>query len=508
MALLDAYGRPVRTRVLTEPAARPGVASIRQVWTGTAAAGLTPVKLARILTAADQGEGESFLVLAQEMEERDPHYASVLATRKRAVSGVAPTVTPASESARDREIAEAVEAQIARHDEFPDLVEDLLDGLGKGFAVVEIDWQTSARLWAPRHFHWVDPRFIKWDRDTLSVPHLLTQAQPAEGEPLVPFKFLVHRPRLKSGIALRSGLARLVAFGWMCKAFALKDWVAFAETYGLPLRLGRYGPEATREDVEQLFRAVANIGTDAAAVLPRSMEIEFQSASAGAAGDRLFENLARYLDEQVSKAVLGQTMTADNGSSLGQAKIHNEVRHDIAQADARAVSVTLNRDLVRPFVDLNFGVQPGGYPRLAIEVAEPDDVTSRLTAADRLIARGLRVRAADLRDALKLADPEPGDEVVGGAPPAPEPRPGLGLNRAQAPAPDEIDALAQEMLADWRPVMTETLDPIRAAIEGAASYEEALAALEALPGLPAARVIDTLVKGMFRARALGDVRDE
>jgi phage gp29-like protein len=421
---------------------------------------------------------------------------------------VAPTVTPASDSARDREIAEAVEARIAGHDAFPDLVEDLLDGLGKGFAVVEIDWETTARLWSPRHFHWVDPRFIKWDRDTLSVPHLITDAAPTEGEPLAPFKFLVHRPRLKSGIALRGGLARVAAFSWMCKAFALKDWVAFAETYGLPLRLGRYGPEATREDVEQLFRAVANIGTDAAAVLPRSMEIEFQNGATGAGGDKLFESLARYLDEQVSKAVLGQTMTADSGSSLAQAAIHNEVRHDIAAADARAVTVTLNRDLVRPFVDLNFGVQPA-YPRLAIEVAEPEDLTARLTAAERLIGRGLRVRAADLRRALKLGEPDAGEETVGAAPPPPAARPQVGLNTLMSPAaPDEIDALTQEMLADWRPVMSETLDPIRAAIEGASSYDEALAALAALPGLPAARVIDALVKGMFRARALGDVRDD
>lgn len=512
MALLDAYGRPVRTRALTEPAARPGVASIRQVWTGTAAAGLTPVKLARILSAADQGDGESYLVLAQEMEERDPHYASVLATRKRAVSGVAPSVTPASPSARDREIAEAVEARIAGHDEFPDLVEDLLDGLGKGFAVVEIDWETTARLWSPRHFHWVDPRFIRWDRDTLSVPHLLTDAAPVEGEALAPFKFMVHRPRLKSGIALRGGLARVAAFSWMCKAFALKDWVAFAETYGLPLRLGRYGPEATREDVEQLFRAVANIGTDAAAVLPRSMEIEFQNAAVGAGGDKLFENLARYLDEQTSKAVLGQTMTADNGSSMAQAKVHNEVRHDIAAADARSVSVVLNRDLVRPFVDLNFGVQ-SEYPRLAITIAEPEDTTARLKSAEGLIARGLRVRAGDLRQALRLADPADGDEVVG-APVTEAPQIGLARARlaearvAAASTPDaEIDELAQEMLADWRPVMSETLDPIRAAIAGATSYEDALAALGQLQ-LPSAVVIDALVKGMFRARALGDVRDD
>jgi phage gp29-like protein len=209
-------------------------------------------------------------------------------------------------------------------------------------------------------------------------------------------------------------------------------------------------------------------------------------------------------------------MTADDGASMAQAKVHNEVRHDIAQADARAVGVTLNRDLVRPFVDLNFGVQQV-YPRLAIDIAEPEDTTGRLKAAEGLIARGLRVRASELRQALKFTEPDAGEEVVtGGAPPAPP----VGLNRAgQPPAPAPvpalaagpdpvIDELAQEMLADWRPVMSETLDPIRAAIESAASYEEALAALEALPGLPSAVLIDALVQGMFKARAFGDARDD
>ena len=44
-------------------------------------------------------------------------------------------------------------------------------------------------------------------------------------------------------------------------------------------------------------------------------------------------------------------------------------------------------------------------------------------------------------------------------------------------------------------------------IAGATSYEDALAALGQLQ-LPSAVVIDALVKGMFRARALGDVRDD
>lgn len=505
MALLDQYGRPVKVQALTRPMARPGITSIRQVWGGSTASGLTPQGLAEILSACDQGEHVPFVTLAQEMEERDPHFASVLGVRKRAVSGVAADVKPASDSARDKDIADAVRERVTGHSGFADLVEDLLDGLGKGFAVVETDWARSKSEWWPDRFEHVDQRFIRFDRDTLRIPHLLDEADPVNGIPLAPFKFAYHTPRLKSGIPLRGGLARLAAFTWMCKAFAMKDWVAFAELYGLPLRLGRYGKDATREDVQELFKAVANIGTDAAAVLPENMRIEFQEVAKGSGGDKLFENLARWLDEQTSKAVLGQTMTADNGSSMAQAQVHNEVRHDIAAADARGVVGTIQRDIVQPYVDLNFGVQEA-YPRIAIEVAEPDKVTERMKAAESLIGRGLRVPARELRTALKFSEPQDGEEVVGGAPAPADPR-GLALNRAGDGPEDALDEIEAEMLAEWQPVMREALDPVEAAITEASSYDDALARLDALGPISSARAIEALVKGMYLARVQGDVQD-
>lgn len=524
MPLLDAYGRPVKTQSLTATgSARPGLTGIRQVWAGSAAGGLTPLKLAGILRACDMGDHAEYVILAEEMEERDPHYASVLGTRKRAVSGVEPVVKPAGEDDQSKKIADAVRDAIAEHDGFADLVEDLLDGLGKGWAAVEINWGRSAREWWPETFEHVDPRFIRFDRETLRVPHLLTEEAPVDGEPLAPFKYAFHTPRLKSGLPLRGGLARLVAFGWMCKAFALKDWVSFAETYGLPLRLGRYGPEATREDVEKLFQAVANIGTDAAAVLPKSMEIEFQGGSTSAGGDRLFEALARFLDEQTSKAVLGQTMTSDDGASMAQAKVHDGVRHDIAAADARQVSSTINRDIVRAFVDLNFGVQDR-YPKVQIPISEPEDTVGRITAAVAMAGAGVRLRASEMRQIGGFTDPEDDDEVIGGAPVPPPvapaapppaatpPAPPLATNRETPggqvlPADDPLAEIEAEMLADWQPVAQELLNPVIAAIEDATSYEDALERLEALPGIDSAKMIDLLVMGMFKARAFGDVRD-
>lgn len=502
MALLDQYGRPVRIQALTERRAEPGLTGIRQIWGGSAASGLTPRQMADILRNCDQGDLDQFLILAEEMEERDPHYFSVLGQRKRVVSGVVPTVKAASDDARDKKIAEAVQAEIIEHDGWTDLIEDMLDALGKGFSVVEIDWRKTARAWTPREFVWRDPRFFQFDRETGREIRLRDPADLMDGVPLDPFKFITHRSRLKSGLTYRGGIARVVAFGWMCKAYTLKDWVAFIETYGLPLRLGRYGPEATAADVQKLFSAVANIGTDAAAVLPKSMEIDFQETAKGTS-DKVFENLARWVDEQTSKAVLGQTMTSDNGSSQSQATVHNEVRHDIAAADARAVSAALRRDLIRPYVDLNFGVQDR-YPILSIEIAEPEDIKAKIDGATALMGQGVTFRASELRAKIGFSDPQEGDEVVGGKPTVAPPvaKNHVALNQADLDVIDEIEA---EALSDWEEVMDEVLAPIEQLIAKAGSYEEVMDKLaDILPKTGSSKLIEALVKGAFKARSIGD----
>ena len=509
MALLDAYGRPIRTQALTQRLAEPGLTGIRQIWAGTAASGLTPQRLATILRACDQGDLTECLTLAEEMEERDPHYLSVLGTRKRVISGIAPSVEPGGEDARAKEIAEAVQAHIADHEGFPDLIEDLLDALGKSFSVVELDWARGSRLWSFNGFIHRDPRHFVFDREAGVEVRMLDEAEPVDGVALAPAKFAVHRSRIKSGLTYRGGLARVVAFAWMCKQYTLKDWIAFIETYGLPLRLGRYGPEATAEDVRKLFQAVANIGTDAAAVLPRSMEIDFENGP-NATGDKLFETFARWTDEQISKAVLGQTMTADSGSSEAQAKVHNDVRHDIAVSDARAVTGTINRDIVRPFVDLNFGVQ-AVYPRLVLEVDEPEDVKAKIESAVSLAGIGVTFKASELRRKLGFSDPEDGDEVVGGAPAAPanpgDPKNRLALNRSGAGG-DDLDEIEADMLGDWQELADDLQGAIATVMDGATSYEDVLKRLpEALAHMPTGLAVETLVKGLFQARALGDVRD-
>jgi phage gp29-like protein len=211
---------------------------------------------------------------------------------------------------------------------------------------------------------------------------------------------------------VRGGLARAAGWAYLFKNYVLKDWVTFAEVFGQPLRLGKYSPGATEADKQALLSAVANIGTDAAAIVPESMLIEFVEARQ-AGGAEIYERFCEYLDRQVSKAVLGQTLTTETpregGGSRAAAQVHDAVRRDILEADARRLGATLTRDLARPIVDLNLGPQRH-YPKITLGLSTDTDVKMFADIVAELADRGLRIGQRSVLDRLGLphpADAEP-----------------------------------------------------------------------------------------------------
>jgi phage gp29-like protein len=197
------------------------------------------------------------------------------------------------------------------------------------------------------------------------------------------------------------------------KNYVLKDWVTFAEVFGQPLRLGKYGAGATESDKQALLSAVANIGTDAAAIVPDSMLIEFVEARQTGTAE-LYERFCEYLDRQVSKAVLGQTLTTEvqrNTGSRAAAQVHDAVRRDILAADARRLGETLTRDLVKPLVDLNCGPQKR-YPHLDLLLPNDQDDRAFADIIAEMTDRGLRISQRTILDRLNLPAPGPDDEIL------------------------------------------------------------------------------------------------
>lgn len=442
------------------------VAQVTDNYSSYPSNGLTPQRLAEIFREADGGDVLRQAELFEEMEEKDPHLLSQLQTRKLAVTGLDFEVIPFGDEPRDKEIAEFIEEQLRGIEGFEDVEMDLLDAIGKGFAVSEILWSYDEGRVVVQEIKSRHQKRFFWDSQDGSF-RVRTEEHP-EGITLPPNKMIVHRYKAKSGHTSRAGVLRVVAWMYLFKNYDVKDWVSFAEIYGLPLRLGKYAPGSSQKDQDELMNALVRIGADAAGIIPEGTSIEFITTDRSASTD-LYERLARYCDEQISKAVLGQTLTSDSGGgSYAQSKTHNDVRKDLNIADCKALASTLRRDLIRPLCLFNFG-EERRIPHIRFDCEEAEDLEQAANVLATLIDRaGLRVPTSYLYKKFSIPEPEEGEEIA-------EPRAGAGAGmlpfRAGAPA----SRIALRRAAPGDPGTQQHIDRLaNAAIQrGAASWRRA-----------------------------------
>ena len=514
----------VRQRDLTQRIAAPSVVGMRraQQWHAVAP-WLTPDRLRSIYLEVAQGTWcPDFFELAEEIEERDGHYRGVLQQRRLRAAGAPVDVVPASDAAADVRLAEEVRERVMEGPGWHDMLLDLLDGIGKGVSCQEIVWSRHGNRWAPAAYHRIDPRWLVFSRADGETPLLLrgtSERSPAAGrggmpgesrggwdaqaDPLAAGKFVYHRHRSKSGLPGRGGLAYLAATMWLLKSTAIRDWWAYAEVFGIPVRVGKYGPNATDDDIQTLVTAISSLASDAGAVIPDTMQIEFiQAARGGGQSDALFPAQARWCDEQVSKAVVGQTMTTDDGASLSQAQVHADVRDDLVADDVRQMCETISRAVIAPYCVLNGYAGAAGWPRLALPPQEDAvDVTAVVAAA----RAGLRVGQDWLRGRMGIPKPGEGEDILaapaaGRTPPDEDdedvPAPNLALSAAEA-----IDA-ALEAGGGWDALADDLIGPVADALEAAGDADSFLALL-AEAGTPDRLARDLAVR-LFRARVDGE----
>ena len=518
--LVDQFNRPIPPSKARAEIAGPDIAKFRQMWTGWyQSTGLTPERLGQVMRTADSGYETPWLHLVEELEEKDSHLASVLGTRKRAVSQLPITVNPASDAPEHEAHANCIRDWIKTRS-LELAIPDLMDAVFKSFSVCEIEWDCRPdRVW-PHRLIYRPQRWFGIDRldgDTVMLRDGMAL------EPLAPWKFTVHKHRFKSGSLIRSGLARPAAWLWMFKAFTMRDWATFVQNYGSPLRLGKYGPEATERDKEALWEAVRDIAGDTAAIMPRSTEIEFVAPKEGDRGGMLFQQRATWMNYEISKLILGQTTTTDavaGGHAVSQE--HEKVREDIERADGVALSVTLTRQLITRIIDSNFGPQ-AEYP--VVLIGRPDEVPLEVVikAIKELGPMGLEVEAEAVRQRIGMSKPEAGAETIGGksaapAPPVAPPAP-AGADKVRAftaslkgalkqdthserSDPDMIDRLTDRLARDASGALAGLTDQVREALEGAVDLHDAARRLADLD-LDKDAFVVAMTRGMALAHLAG-----
>lgn len=332
-------------------------------WRDYPADGLTPSRLVSILRAADEGAVDQALALFAQMEEKDAHLHCVAHTRRLAVTGLRWQVVSAAEVREGVDRAAADEAaDYAREvlNEIENLeaaLQHLSLAVGRNIAVAENVWEPRGR--ALRLVDLVPVPFERLTFDEMGCVRVLTKEQPMDGIELPAGKFVVYAPQAASGHAMRGGLLRVTAMAYLGKHFAMKDWMVFAEIFGMPLRVARYEPSASPEEKRELLKMLQSLGADAAGIFSKAVELELLEANRGTAPPP-YEAICNFMNREMSKAWLGETLTVETSGQTGTfstAQIHNEVRLDLRQDDIAKEGRAIRRDVLGPVTRVRFGAE-------------------------------------------------------------------------------------------------------------------------------------------------------
>jgi len=214
-----------------------------------------------------------------------------------------------------------------------------------------------------------------------------------------------------------SGTAYAAAYPYVIKQLLLKNWLKYSEVYAMPPRMGEYPKGTPKAKQDEFLAALHAMGSDATMIYEQGMKVAFAELKGqlgGGGGEKIFQNLVQYLDDGITKLCLGQTLTTDNSGGRGSyalGAVHHAVRIDLLKADAKQLANTLNKYLVKPMIDFNFGKQ-ARYPICRFNVQENIDLTVAQANIQAGVLMGVPVGVDHYRSIMSLPVPRVGEQLL------------------------------------------------------------------------------------------------
>lgn len=429
--------------------------------------------------------------------ERDCLAYGLITKRKLAVIARSWEVVPGGDSRKDKKAADLA-AEMLKALDFDRLTEDLLDAVLKGFAVGEIIWATNGSTIYPEAVKPKDQRRFTFGEDY--ALRLLTPSDFVFGMPVPERKFIVHTFGSKDGNPRGLGLGSRLFWPVFFKRQDIRFWLTFIDKYGSPTAVGKYPSGTSEDDKSKLLRALDAISREAGVVIPEDLAVELLEAKRQGVGTH--EQLCRYMDEQISYAILGDAPGAkDSGGALASSAIlRNEVRLELVQADADMLSATLNKTLLTWITELNV---PGAVPPQVWRDAKPSEDLKTRSERDRNLAEvGYRPTLAHVTEAY-------GGEweaVPASNPATPQAEPGQEFAEGQFPDQAALDRAADGLpAAQLDQAMTAMLEPVFEALRRGDAAEAQSLLGDAFPGLDAQGLEDLLARALFVSELWGRI---
>ena len=294
--------------------------------------------------------------------QRDSMIQTVMSVKKQGVLAAKYRVVPASDAANDHQIADFVERNFDSMTGSPaTILAQAMDAFAKGWSVQESFYQPdgdSIRLTEVRP---KDPASFGLKLDAfgrITGLHLLEHLKESETEAELPLaKFIVYTNR--GGYGRPKGRSDLDAAypHWLAKKGLLDAWSLHLSKFASPTVLGKYDSALPDSEKTNLLAALDDLARRNAILYPN--EVEIGTLGGGREASTGFMDAIEFHNREIARAVLGQTLTTDEGrrvGSLALGKVHLQVFLLQLQAVRKELAdVVMTEQVIRPLVYLNFG---------------------------------------------------------------------------------------------------------------------------------------------------------
>ncbi len=313
-------------------------------------------KLKNALSSADRGRMHSLYNLYDELL-RDPVLGNAVEKRITAITN-ADLLFPKDGKEND-EMCDFIDTP-----EFEKLLQEIMLSKFYGKSVIELAFAPNFKAVSIKRQH------LNTERK-----EIVREVFDEHGIPYENNDFLLNIGEDKNfGIFLRTApYAIYKRNGW-------GDFAQFVELYGIDTLLGLYDPEDEngRQEMEKMM---ANRGSATGMTMSKNSEVKTIGTKSPGTVD-IHDRFLDKCDNQMLIAVLGQTMTTKDGSSLSQSKTHAQTEDDINQADRRFVQRVLNTELLPRLEKRGYAVKGGQF--LFAEKGENLSKKDELAIAERI----------------------------------------------------------------------------------------------------------------------------
>lgn len=442
---------------------------------------ITVDKVHAILRSAENGNTDELFALYRDIILAHSHLQGQIATRKRAVLGDLLALHPFDKKAAADKAAVDLCWPLTRHLDWFDACNHLLDSCLWPVAVVEKVFRPGGapgQAYALARLIPVPHELLDFRDGRLRIKDVDSQGRPLSTcHDADPNRYIIHRGHMLTTPDHWGGPMRSLIFWWLLGTMDREWWARFLDRYASPFTVAKVdqGDDESRSILERALALSTKLG---GLVVSRETEVEIKAAAVSDSG-QAYEKFHSICNEEISKLILGQTLSADakaTGMGSGVANAQESVRDDIRQFDAHRLGFTLTTQLAEQLLRINgqTGAPPifvWGAMSVAAMKAKADLLASLKNSGLRLTDDGITALGEETGLSLER------DEGGGAANPF---MPfSAGIRTYAARPPGNLDEIARRASASLARSLGKHHAPIAQIIREARTPQEALTKIEA-----------------------------